>query len=68
MSKRTESYAIVKRMKVGEGYQDVLLIDSHSEIWELENKERAQEIADILTKNSDSGWTYFVKTTKNMQQ
>lgn len=66
MSKKTESYTIVKRMKVGNGYRDVLLIDSHSEIWELDNKEKAQEIADILTKNSDSGWVYFVRTTKNM--
>lgn len=66
MNKKTETHSIVKRMKIGNTYQDILLTDTHSEIWELDDKQKAQEIADILTKNSDSGWKYFVRTTKNI--
>jgi len=64
MQERLESYTIVKRMVEQGQTVDVVLVDSHSEVWELDNKERAQEIADILTKNSDSGWVYFVRTAK----
>jgi len=64
MQERLESYMIVKRMIEQGQTVEVVLIDSHSEVWELDNKEKAQEIADILTKNSDSGWIYFVRTSK----
>lgn len=64
MDKTKETYVIIKRMKIKNHHEDVALVDSHSEVWELENKEKAEEIANILTKNSDSGWTYFVKAIK----
>lgn len=36
----------------------VLLVDSQSEILEIEKKEKAESLVDILNKNSDSGWVY----------
>lgn len=64
MAERKESYTIVKRMTQQGQVLDIVLVDSHSEIWELDDKQKAEEIADILTKNSDSGWTYYVRTAK----
>lgn len=64
MSERKESYTIVKRMIEQGQVLDIVLVDSHSEVWELDDKQKAEEIADILTKNSDSGWTYYVRTSK----
>ena len=64
MAERKESYTIIKRMIEHGEVKDVALVDSHSEIWELDDKQKAEEIADILTKNSDSGWTYYVRTAK----
>ena len=64
MNKSKEYYVIVKRMKIKNHNEDVVLVDSHSEVWELESKEKAEEVASILTKNSDSGWIYFVKSIK----
>lgn len=36
----------------------VLLVDSQSEILEIEKKEKAESLVDILNENSDSGWVY----------
>jgi len=64
MAERKESYTNSKRMTQQGQVKDIALVDSHSEIWELDDKQKAEEIADILTKNSDSGWTYYVRTAK----
>jgi len=39
----------------------VVLLDSSDEVWEFENADDATKMAEILTKNSDSGYRYFVK-------
>ncbi len=62
MSKNKKSYAIVKTFQKGDKIDTILLIDTHSEVWEFDNFDEAQSIADILTRNSDSGWVYFVRS------
>ena len=37
---------------------DVLLVDSHSEILEIDSKLEAEKFVNILNENSDSGWIY----------
>lgn len=39
----------------------VILLDSSDEVWEFTSKDEAEKIAEILEKNSDSGYNYFVK-------
>jgi hypothetical protein len=39
----------------------VIMLDSFDEVWEFNSSEEAEKIADILTKNSDSGYTYYVR-------
>lgn len=55
-------YCIVKIIKNNEGVSlPVILLDSSDEVWEFSNEEEAKHIAEILEKNSDSGYNYFVK-------
>jgi hypothetical protein len=62
MDSNRKSYAIVKTFKKNDKIETILLVDTHSEIWEFDNFDEAQLLADILTKNSDSGWVYFVRS------
>jgi len=39
----------------------VVLLDTNEEVWEFENPDDAMKMAEILTKNSDSGYRYYVK-------
>ena len=39
----------------------VILLDNHDEVWEFEDSDVAIKMAEILTKNSDSGYRYYVK-------
>ena len=49
-------------IKNNEGVElPVILLDSSDEVWEFLNKEEAEHISEILEKNSDSGYRYFVK-------
>lgn len=55
-------YIIVKFIKNNNGVEmPVLMIDTHSEVWEFNSIEEAEKIRDILEKNSDSGYRYEVK-------
>ena len=55
-------YCIVKIVKGINGVElPVVLLDNHDEVWEFQNPDEAIKIAEILTKNSDSGYRYFVK-------
>ncbi len=55
------SYCIIKLIKNNEGIElPIILLDSNDEIWEMEVDE-AIKLAEILTKNSDSGYKYYVK-------
>lgn len=57
-------YLIKKKMinKSG-GIQHVLLTDGGSQIWELTDKEKAEEIVRVMNANTDSGCEYEVITT-----
>jgi len=68
MSENKKSYAIVKTFNLVDKLDTVLLVDIHSEIWEFDNFDEAQAIADILTKNSDYGCVYFVRSINNIEQ
>jgi hypothetical protein len=55
------SYCIIKLIKNNEGIElPIILLDSNDEIWEMEADE-AIKLSEILTKNSDSGYKYYVK-------
>ena len=56
------AYCIVKIVKTIDGKElPVIMLDSQDEVWEFELHEDAERIANILEKNSDSGYTYTVK-------
>jgi len=53
------SYLIKKIMADAKGKKThVLLTNSQSEILDLDSKEEAENLVDILNQNSDSGWVY----------
>jgi archaellum biogenesis ATPase FlaH len=53
------SYIIKKIMANAKGKKThVLLVDSHSEILEIDSKLEAEKFVNILNENSDSGWIY----------
>lgn len=55
-------YCIVKLIKGVNGVElPVIMLDTLGEVWEFENPDDAIRMAEILTKNSDSGYRYFVK-------
>jgi hypothetical protein len=39
----------------------VVLLDTNEEVWEFDNVDDALKVAEILTKNSDSGYRYYIK-------
>jgi hypothetical protein len=55
-------YCIVKVVKTVDGKElPVIMLDSSDEVWEFDDVDIASKMADILTKNSDSGYKYHVK-------
>ena len=57
-----DMYCIVKLVKNANGVDlPVVLLDSSDEVWEFNSLDEATHMAEILTKNSDSGYKYFVK-------
>ncbi len=55
-------YCIIKLMKNINGIElPVVLLDMSEEVWEFDNVDEALKVAEILTKNSDSGYRYYVK-------
>jgi hypothetical protein len=61
-----KQYLIKKKMTNQMGQvQHVLLTDGASEIWELTDKEKAQEIVEVLNANTDSGCSYELIQTGN---
>ena len=54
--KNVKSFCIIKKIVQLNGKTlNVVLLDSNHEVLEFNNKEEAQNWADILTGNSDSG-------------
>ena len=55
-------YCIIKLMKNVNGIElPVVLLDNNDEVWEFDDVDIAIKMSEILTKNSDSGYRYFVK-------
>ena len=55
-------YVIVKHVKTQNNRTlPVIMLDTQSEVWEFNNREKAQEMVNILNKNTDSGHKYEVK-------
>jgi hypothetical protein len=55
-------YIIIKYVKNGQGVElPVILLNSHSEILELETFEEATKMKELFETNSDSGHRYEVK-------
>lgn len=62
---KKETYIIIKELILSNGQkQNIILLTNAEEIWEFNNKEEAERIAQNLEVNSDSGWKYKVKTIK----
>ena len=55
-------YIIVKHVKTQSNRSlPVIMLDTQSEVWEFDNKYKAQEMVNILNTNTDSGHKYEVK-------
>ena len=55
-------FVIVKNVKKKNGkVLPVILLNSHSEIWEFNSFDEAMNIKDAFETNSDSGHVYSVK-------
>jgi hypothetical protein len=55
-------YCIIKVVKTVEGKElPVIMLDSSDEVWEFGSFDDASNMAEILTKNSDSGYKYYAK-------
>ena len=55
-------YCIIKLMKNLNGVElPVILLDNNDEVWEFDSADEAIKISEILTKNSDSGYRYYIK-------
>lgn len=60
--KNMSHYCIIKIVKTVDGKElPVIMLDAFDEVWEFETEIEAENIATILEKNSDSGYTYYVK-------
>ena len=55
-------YCIIKIVKTDNGIPlNVIMLDSQDEVWEFKSADDAIKIAEILTRNSDSGHKYYVR-------
>ena len=55
-------YVIIKHVKIGETMKlPVIMLDSQCEVLKYDNKDKAQEMVNILNTNSDSGHKYELK-------
>jgi hypothetical protein len=55
-------YVIIKHVKTKNNRKlPVIMLDTQGEVWDFDNKDKAQEMANIFNNNTDSGHTYEVK-------
>jgi hypothetical protein len=55
-------FVIVKYVKTHNSrVLPVIMLDSQGEVWEFDNKDKAQEMVNIFNTNTDSGHKYEVK-------
>jgi hypothetical protein len=56
------NFCIIKFVKTVDGKElPVIMLDAYDEVWEFDSFDEANQMAEILTKNSDSGYTYYVR-------
>ena len=59
---REKLYCIIKVITLPNGKNaNVIILDGSAEVLEFTDKDKAQEMAEIMERNSDSGWEYIVK-------
>ena len=55
-------FVIVKYVKtLNNTVLPVIMLDSQGEVWEFDDKDKAQEMVNIFNANTDSGHKYEVK-------
>jgi len=55
-------FVIVKYVKtLNNRVLPVIMLDSQGEVWEFDDKDKAQEMVNIFNANTDSGHKYEVK-------
>jgi hypothetical protein len=55
-------YIIIKHVKIHNDRElPVIILDSQGEVWEFDNKDKAQDMVNIFNTNTDSGHKYEVK-------
>ena len=55
-------YVIIKHVKTQDRRKlPVIILDTQGEVWEFDNKDKAQEMVNIFNTNTDSGHIYEVK-------
>jgi len=55
-------FVIIKYVKtLNNKILPVIMLDSQGEVWEFDNKDKAQEMVNIFNVNTDSGHKYEVK-------
>ena len=55
-------YVIVKHVKTKNNrILPVIMLDAQGEVWEFDNKDKAQEMVNNFNSNTDSGHKYEVK-------
>ena len=55
-------YIIIKHVKTRNDRElPVILLDTQGEVWEFDNKDKAQDMVNIFNANTDSGHKYEVK-------
>jgi hypothetical protein len=55
-------WVIVKMMRNLNGIMiPVIILNGQSEIWEFKTESEANEMKNIFSKNSDSGYEYLIK-------
>ena len=55
-------YVIIKHVKTQTNRNlPVIMLDTQGEVWEFDNKDKAQEMVNILNTNTDSGHKHEVK-------
>jgi hypothetical protein len=55
-------FVIVKYVKTHNSrVLPVIMLDSQGEVWEFDNKDKAQDMVNIFNTNTDSGHKYEVK-------
>jgi len=55
-------YVIIKYVKTkNDRILPVVMLDAQGEVWEFDNRDKAQEMTNIFNTNTDSGHKYEVK-------